>query len=712
MRRMQGRPLRLRKPAGLVALAAAALLLPASASGSSPIVVTNTGDVGPGSLREAIVEANASPGSTILFHIPTSDPGFNGNWFTITPLSNLPTLTGGGTTIDGATQTAFTGDTNPTGPEIEISGAFDPPPSFGLRIDSANNRINSIAIGGFRHDGFVPCCHGGSGIDIQGGGGNVVTGSYIGTDATGSVPAPNDVTGIGMNTPGNTIGGDTAGAGNVISGNGSYGVLVLIGADNAVIEGNKVGTNASGTAAIANGVGASGDGEAGIHVQANDASILDNLVSGNASAGIGIFNNFTSGTVIRGNLVGTNSTGDAAIPNGQGMSIGGANNTVGGSARADANVVSGNLNEGIAGGGTSNVFEGNYVGTNAAGSAALGNGGPGFALFDPASDAISGNLVSGNGGDGIAIYSPDGGADNVIAANDIGTDATGSAAIPNQGSGVDLMEDSTGNTIGGTSAGARNIISGNAGAGIQIGYSGSTSDLIEGNFIGTDDSGSPLGNGANGIQIHASGNTIGGSASGAANVIAFNGGSGVAVYDGTGNAVSRNSIFSNGGLGIDLGGDGVTPNDPGDTDTGPNNLQNFPVLTSAVASSGHLVVTGTIDTQSPQSVTLEFFANTVPTPGGDPSGYGEGATFLGDATPAADGTFSVALPSVAPGTLISATATDAAGNTSEFAKDIPAITLPTSADQCKNGGWQAYGIFKNQGDCVSYVATKGKNPPG
>jgi len=61
--------------------------------------------------------------------------------------------------------------------------------------------------------------------------------------------------------------------------------------------------------------------------------------------------------------------------------------------------------------------------------------------------------------------------------------------------------------------------------------------------------------------------------------------------------------------------------------------------------------------------------------------------------------------------LISATATDAAGNTSEFAPDIAAVSLPTSADQCKKGGWQTYGIFKNQGDCVSYVATKGKNPP-
>jgi large repetitive protein len=241
--------------------------------------------------------------------------------------------------------------------------------------------------------------------------------------------------------------------------------------------------------------------------------------------------------------------------------------------------------------------------------------------------------------------------------------------------------------------------------------------LVQGNLIGTDASGAnPLPNGINGVSIggisQSDSNTIGGTTAGAGNVIAFNHGNGVTVYSGTGNAISRNSIFSNGGLGVDLGGDGVTPNDPGDTDTGPNNLQNFPVLTFALVSQGGLVVQGTIDTPIPQTVTLEFFANLVPVPGGDPSGHGEGATFLGTATPAPDGTFTAALPTVAPGTLISATATDAVGDTSEFAEDIAAVALPTSADQCKKGGWRSFGVFKNQGDCVSYVATGGKNLPG
>jgi large repetitive protein len=307
------------------------------------------------------------------------------------------------------------------------------------------------------------------------------------------------------------------------------------------------------------------------------------------------------------------------------------------------------------------------------------------------------------------------GSGTLVQGNNIGTNSAGTAAIPNGGPGIQVTNYSTGTVIGGTASGAGNLISGNRRTG--IGIPNANGVLVQGNLIGTDASGAnPLPNGINGVSIggisQSDSNTIGGTTAGAGNVIAFNHGNGVTVYSGTGNAISRNSIFSNGGLGVDLGGDGVTPNDPGDTDTGPNNLQNFPVLTFALVSQGGLVVQGTIDTPIPQTVTLEFFANLVPVPGGDPSGHGEGATFLGTATPAPDGTFTAALPTVAPGTLISATATDAVGDTSEFAEDIAAVALPTSADQCKKGGWRSFGVFKNQGDCVSYVATGGKNLPG
>ena len=592
----------------VVAVAAVVLLLPASAWGSSPIVVTNTSDSGAGSLRQAILDADAGGvPSSIAFNIPASDPGFNGHWFTIALLTPLPNLVADGTTIDGSTQTAFTGDTNPAGPEIlldgrsVISGGPAAPP--GLWIWSSSNLVEGLTVSGFV----------GAEIVIDGGNGNVLSGDYVGVDPTGTssiVPPyyPNAFEDDGVyvvdGATNTRIGGTTAAARNVISGNHGIGVLVSSPDAGVVIEGNYIGTNAAGSAALGN----SGNGL---------------LVSPYANWG---------------------------------HEAGPSNVTIGGTAPG-----SGNL--------------------------------------------ISGNGVSGNGEDSIDV----GTSGVTIQGNLIGTDAGGTYAIPNSGSGLTIGDNLTNTVVGGTAAAARNVISGNAGPGIDMWGSSSTGNSISGNFIGTDRTGTAaLPNGGDGVLLEqgASGNAI------TANTIADNGGNGVTVSSGTANRISRNSIFSNGGLGIDLGGDGVTPNDPGDADTGPNDLQNFPVLTSALLSAGALVVQGRIDTPNPETVVLEFFANPVPVPGGDPSGYGEGAVFLGSATPAPDGTFTAVLPPVAPGTLISATATDAAGNTSEFAKDIAAAQrFPTSAQQCKNGGWQTFGVFKNQGDCVSYVATGGKNPP-
>jgi hypothetical protein len=276
---------------------------------------------------------------------------------------------------------------------------------------------------------------------------------------------------------------------------------------------------------------------------------------------------------------------------------------------------------------------------------------------------------------GVQIHGSGTTTGTIVQGNLIGTNAGSTAPLGNGGSGVLLFQTATGNTIGGTSAAARNVISGNGASGLQITGNGTTGNLVQGNSIGTNAAGNAaLGNSGHGVEFFdgAHGNTIGGTPAGAGNTIAFNGGPGVIVFSGTGNAIRRNSIFSNGGLGIDLAPFGVTPNDPGDADMGPNNLQNFPVLLNAQVTPTGLRVTGRIDTQSAGSVTIEFFANPVPSPGGDPSGHGEGAVLLGTATPAPGGGFTANLPSVPEGTLISATATDAAGNTSEFAANIPA----------------------------------------
>ena len=150
------------------------------------------------------------------------------------------------------------------------------------------------------------------------------------------------------------------------------------------------------------------------------------------------------------------------------------------------------------------------------------------------------------------------------------------------------------------------------------------------NYIGTDVSGAAdLGNNVWGVYLAdgAANNTIGGTASGAANVIAYNGSSGIAIENtaGDGNAFSGNSIFSNVGLGIDLGNDGLTPNDDDDVDTGPNGLQNFPLLESAVATASDIAIVGTISSSPGTDFIIDFYASDKP----DPTGHGEGKTYLG-----------------------------------------------------------------------------------
>ena len=152
------------------------------------------------------------------------------------------------------------------------------------------------------------------------------------------------------------------------------------------------------------------------------------------------------------------------------------------------------------------------------------------------------------------------------------------------------------------------------------------------------------------------------------NTIAFNSGDGIYEQVGTGNHFTSNVIFSNTGLGIDLGADGVAPNDSGDADNGANNLQNYPVLNSAVNSSGNIDVDGSLNSTANSSFTLEFFATT----SCDSSGSGEAETFLGSTTVNTDAAGNVSFNSSFPisipsGQFITATATDSFGNTSEFA---------------------------------------------
>jgi hypothetical protein len=184
-----------------------------------------------------------------------------------------------------------------------------------------------------------------------------------------------------------------------------------------------------------------------------------------------------------------------------------------------------------------------------------------------------------------------------------------------------------------------------------------------------------LGNAFYGVAISDTGNLIGGTIPGTGNTIAFNGGAGVNVQS-SGNAIRRNSIFSNGGLGIDLAGDLVTPNDQCDADAGPNTLQNFPVITSVVLFDTSTVIEGTLNSRPGSTFTIEFFSNN----SCDILGNGEGQTFIGEITITTDAncnaSFSVSLPvSVPSGQVITATATDSSNNTSEFSRCFPQSAL-------------------------------------
>jgi len=226
---------------------------------------------------------------------------------------------------------------------------------------------------------------------------------------------------------------------------------------------------------------------------------------------------------------------------------------------------------------------------------------------------------------------------NSVIGNYLGTDATGTQDRGNSVAGVYVSTQASSNRIGGATAGERNIISGNNNKGILI--ENASGNLVQGNYIGTDVNGTAnLGNGNAGIDIlnNANNNTIGGAAAGAGNRIAFN--QNVGVYldpNCVNNLISRNAIFSNAtNLGIALGFDGVTPND---ADTGANNLQNYPVLTSALPGAGVTTVSGSLNSTANTTFTLEFFSNVA----NDPSGFGEGETFQGSTSVTTNGTGNV-----------------------------------------------------------------------
>jgi titin len=519
----------------------------------------------------------------------------------------------------------------------------------GIEAAGVNNTIGGTAAGarnlisGNTQDGVL--------IDGSSSG-NQVLGNFVGTDATGKAAVGNQ-DGVYVNGSNNTIGGTASGARNLISGNSQDGVVINTGSGNQVL-GNYIGTNAAGNAALGNNLGILVNHALSSTI-GGTASGARNLISGNSVNGINILGN---GSQVLGNFVGTNSTGIAALPNGTGIAVAGDGNTIGGTASGAGNLDSGNSGYGLYFSGNGNKALGNFVGTNAAGNAALPNSvGIGVA---GANNTIGGtasaarNVISGNSNQGVLIQLVTAGVSgNVVQGNYIGTNAAGTTALANS---IGIEDGGTHNTLGGSVNGARNVVSGNSGDGILLDSSAS-GETVQGNFVGLNATGkAALANDGNGIEVLGSSNTIGGSVAAAGNIIAFNKKGGVLVSEGSRNTIRQNAILANGtaqkGPGITLSGSA-------------NNSIAAPKIKSAKLSGNTLTLKGTFTAPiAGASYVLEFFAN--------PSGDAEGRDYLGSltVTPTSTGTqsytFTVTDQVSGEDPLVTATLTDASGNTSAF----------------------------------------------
>lgn len=512
---------------------------------------------------------------------------------------------------------------------------------------------------------------------------NVVAGNFIGLNAAGAAALPNSFVGMYVldGAKFNRLGGTNAGARNVISGNISEGIRIAgAGASSNVVLGNFIGTDSAGTNAVGNGfAGATIFGQATANWIGGGADGSRNLISGNGSYGVAIGDFGTVSNRVAGNFIGTDVTGTASIGNSGGVVLGWGTtgNMIGGVAPGEANLISGNsagvFVGGIGGPGqytSNNVVQGNWIGLASNGFGALPNY-LGLQVGELAHDTLIGsNVVSGN--NWVGIYINDFNHNTVVEGNFVGTDSTGVGAVGNAGPGIYLASGSNNVRIGGTTPGAGNVISGNAGDGVYLATPGAR---VFGNRIGVAADGtSPLGNSGSGIYIYSSSNVvgIGTNGAGAGNHIAFNGQHGVVVSDRFANVIRGNTMVSNGGRSISLGTvSSPLPNDPLDADSGPNQFQNFPVLTNAAVWGAAMNLRGTLHSTPNRPFLIDYYRSTV----ADASGYGEGEFYLGSTTVTTDGSGDAAFNFGAVGAfsnhIFTATATDlVTGDTSEFSASV------------------------------------------
>jgi hypothetical protein len=600
--------------------------------------VSNTNNLGPGSLRQAILDSNASEGGALINRIDFNIPGQGVQ--VIQPVAALPQITSS-VVIDGTSQPGTS-----SSPLIEIDGelAIGPRPPLkgpgtvvtqfidGLDISAARTKVLGLVINHF----------GGAGIRLTGAGGDTIQGNFLGTDPTGTSIVGNHEGDLIVTSANNTIGGATVADRNILSGGGFYplspsgmpvlptmpadGVLILGStATGNVVAGNYIGTDVSGRVAL-----------------------------GNVRAGIVI-------AMASGNTIGGATAGDA--------------NLISGNFGAPGIVIIGNAPLGVPA--NDNVVEHNIIGTDVTQTRPLGNGWSGISINGGSNNRIggpgAGNAIGANTFFGVDIVGGTTGVSgNVVQGNTIGAAA---AVLGNHGGGVAIVG-ASGTLIGGTASGAGNSILNNIGSpGIVLLGSPpqgivTAGTVIQGNSIGTDPQGVVVGGNVYGgiVVTGSSNNIIGGLPTGAGNTIAFNIGDGVSINSGIGNTILSNSIANNMGLDIHLF-------------PALNQFIPPPVLTSVTRiDQSNASISGALTESSQTAYTIQFFADPPSLTSGSGGPFST-QTLLGTlvVTTGSDGkgVFSLSTPIASIlGHTIRATATDPKGNTSEFSLGLSVSTLP------------------------------------
>lgn len=594
--------------------------------------VTTIDDSGPGSLREAVIQANALPGpDSISFSIPGEGV------HTISPVSALPSLLDE-VSLDATTQPGYSGE-----PLIEIDGALAGQGVTGLQVN-APSVIKGFAINSFGDRGIRV-----DASDVQ------IVENFLGTDSSGVVAK-------GGGSVWLSSGVNARVANNLISGNSpNPGVLMTWAASAASIQGNKIGTDKTGTVSVPNLSGIVLDSAGGNLIGGRENG-QGNLVSGNLGTGIDLASGGSTGNRIEGNLVGASISGEDRLGNARiGVSLrNGANgNTIGGSENAAANVIVANGSAGLyLQASMENIVEGNYVGTNAAedigysDANALWNKGCGIQLVHSSNNVVRTNTASANNQSGMCLYGAS--HDNELVENAIGTDRSGEASLGNNLAGVEFQ---------------------------ASGGSVPTNNLLSNNLIHHNDT--------QGVDHHAGvGNSF------------------------LGNLFVNNRGFDAGsnGLAIDLNADGVSANDPDDID----GVQNYPVLTSVVSANGVTVIDGLLSSVPSSHFLLEFYSSEI----GDVLGHGEGQRFLGTAQMVTDevgnAAFSTEFPiEIAENQIVTATATQLVDHdgdpttplvpraTSEFAENVlVGNAAPIGVFEMAESGTLSVGIYDQNNDLV------------